>query len=156
MLVRSVSFYCAALILAGTARSFAADACSLLTSAEVEAALKTKVTQTVPSSVGEETGCIFQLGKDQVVLSYFTDPAKGPNVKSIKEDPFIRGVLGSNVRDYGNFGCKWVDAQILFSTNCNRYQPRWLHLAVQVHDAKGPVPMDVVKGLLEKAASRFK
>jgi len=156
VLTRKLDFCFLVFMLTGIGRAFAADACSLLTASEVGAALREKVTKTIPSSAGPETGCIFQLGKDQVVLSYFTDPSAGPNVKGIKEDPFIRGTTGPNVKDYGNFGCHWVDAQILFSTNCNRYQPRWLHIAVQVHDAKGPVPMDVVKGLLEKAASRFK
>jgi hypothetical protein len=156
MLIRKLDFCFLVFLVAGMGQAFAADACSLLTAGEVEAALKEKVTRTIPSSAGTETGCIFQLGKDQVVLSYFTDPSAGPKVKSVKEDPFIRGTTGPNVKDYGNFGCHWVDAQILFSTNCNRYQPRWLHIAVQVHDAKGPVPMDVVKGLLEKAANRFK
>ena len=79
-----------------------------------------------------------------------------PKVKTIKEDPFIGSATGPNVKDYGNFGCHMIDAKILFSTNCNRYQPRWLHIAVQVHASKTPVPMDVVKGLLEKAASRFR
>lgn len=144
------------LILTGTVQALAADACSLLTSAEVEAALRAKVTKAIPSSTGEETGCIFQLGTDQVIVSYFTDPAKGPNVKSIKEDPFMQGVPRSNIKDYGNFGCKWADVQILFVTNCNRYQPRWLHMSVQIHETNSRVATDVVKGLLERAASRFK
>jgi hypothetical protein len=67
----------------------------------------------------------------------------------------MRGGKPPNVKDYGNVGCKVINAGILFSTNCNHYQPRWLHIAVQTHD-KAPVPMDVVKDLLEKAAARFK
>lgn len=154
MKLKLINFIALALI--GSAPAFAADACSLLTSAEVESALKEKVTNTIPTSGGPEAGCIFKLGKDQVVLSYFTDPSAAPKAKNIKEDPFVRGATGPNIKDYGNFGCHVIDAQILFSTNCNRYQPRWLHIAVQVHDSKTPVPMDVVKGLLEKAANRFK
>jgi hypothetical protein len=49
-----------------------------------------------------------------------------------------------------------TDAPILFSTNCNHYQPRWLHIAAQTHDPKNPIPMDDVKALLEKAATRFR
>jgi len=156
VLIRRIGCYFAALALCGAVPAFAGDACSLLTSAEVEAALKEKVTNVIPSSVGPETGCVFKLAKGEVVLSYFTDPSVSPKVKSVKEDPFIRGIAGSNTKDYGNIGCKWSNAQILFVTNCNRYQPRWLHISVQVHDAKVPVPTDVVKGLLEKAGSRFK
>ena len=153
MLIRKTGLYFIALVLTGSVRAFAGDACSLLTSAEVEAALKAKVTNVIPVSVAPEYGCLFQLGQDQVVLSYFTDSSKRP--KSSKEDPFLRGAAGPNVKDYGNFGCHIVNGQVLFSTNCNRYQPSAMHMEVKVH-AKSPVPMDVVKGLLEKAASRLK
>ena len=68
----------------------------------------------------------------------------------------MKGLSGPNVKDYGNIACKVTDAQILFSTNCNHYQPRWLHIAAQTHDPKNPIPMDDVKALLEKAATRFR
>ncbi len=138
-------------------RAFAGDACSLLTPAEIEAALGAKVTQTIPSVVAPETGCVFMLGgRDQVVLSYFSNPANAPKVKSMKDDPFMRGVSGPKVKDYGNIACKVTDAGILFSTNCNHYQPHWLHMAVQFRPPKQAASMDAVKGLLEKAAARFK
>lgn len=145
----------AAAIAAPATLALAGDACSLLTAAEIEAAVGARVTQTLPSPGDPETGCVFKLGKDQVVLSYFTNRANEPKIKSAAEDPFMRGASGPNVKDYGNIGCKIVDARILFSTNCNHYQPHWLHIAVQSHSGK-PVPMDVAKALLEKAAARFK
>ena len=80
----------------------------------------------------------------------------GPKAKSIKDDPFRKGLSGPNVKDYGNIACKVTDAPIPFSTNCNHYQPRWLHIAAQTHDPKNPIPMDDVKALLEKAATRFR
>jgi hypothetical protein len=135
--------------------AFAGDACSLLTTGELEAALGAKVTSTTPGVVGPETGCAYQLGRDRAYLSYFTDTASGPKLKSMKEDPFMRGAAPPNGKDFGNIGCKVVDAQILISTNCDRYQPRLLRLAVQSHSGK-PVPMDVVKDLLDKAGSRLK
>jgi len=156
MLIARIISNCVALSLLAAAPAFAADACSLLTPAEIESALGAKVTQTLPSVVAPETGCVYKLDKDQVVLSYFTDRANGPKVKSMKEDPFMRGASGPNVKDYGNVGCKVIDAGILSSTNCNHYQPRWLHIAVQFHTPKRAASMDSVKTLLEKAASRFK
>ena len=156
MSIAKVILSCTVLLLLSAAPAFAADACSLLTPAEIESALGAKVTQTIPSVVPPETGCVYKLDKDQVVLSYFTDPAHAANVKSMKEDPFMRGGSGPNVKDYGNTGCKVIDAAILFSTNCNHYQPRWLHIAVQFHPPKHAASMDTVKTLLDKAASRLK
>lgn len=133
----------------------AADACSLLTSAEVESTMKGKITQTLPSSVASETGCVFKLGQDQVILSYFTDPATSPKVASMKDDPFMRGPAGPNLKDYGNIGCKVGTIANISTTNCNRYQPRWLHLSVQTR-GKDAISMDAAKALLEKAGTRFK
>jgi hypothetical protein len=150
-----VAFAVGLLAFFGAPGAFAGDACSLLTTAEVESAVGSKVTSTTPSVTDSETGCLFQLGRDRAFLSYFTDAARGPKFRSMKEDPFMRGAAPPNGKDYGNVGCKVVDAQILISTNCDRYQPRLLRLAVQSHSGK-PVPMDVVKGLLDKAGSRLK
>lgn len=30
----------------------------------------------------------------------------GPKAKSIKDDPFMKGLSGPNVKDYGNIACK--------------------------------------------------
>jgi hypothetical protein len=127
----------------------------LLKAADIERALKTKVTRTTPSSTRTETGCSYDVGDVKVLLSYYTDPNGGPKAKTMKEDPFMRGLSpGPNLRDYGNTGCKITDAGLLFSTSCNHYQPRWLHIAIQTH-ASTPIPIDTVKPLLDKAASRF-
>jgi hypothetical protein len=145
------------LTLLGAARASAADACSLLTVGEIESALGAKVTQTIPSAMAPpETGCIYKMDKNQVVLSYFANPANGPKAKNMKEDPFMAGASGPMVKNYGNIGCKIIDASILFSTNCNHYQPRWLHIAVQFHPPRQAASMDTVKALLEKAAGRLK
>jgi len=133
----------------------AADACSLLTTAEVESTMKAKVTQTIPSSAAPETGCVFKLGQDQVTLSYFTDPTNSPKVTSMKDDPFMRGLSGPGVKDYGHIGCKVTTVANINSTNCNRYQPRWLHLSVQTR-GKDPIALDAARDLLEKAGARFK
>src|SRR5262249_31590057 len=133
----------------------AADSVALLTVAEVEAAMKGKVTQTIPGSVGSESGCVFKLGRDQVTLSFFTNPKDAPNAKGIKDDPFMRGLSEPAVRDYGNVGCKTTNFAGLFSTNCNRYQPRWLHISLQTR-GKDAIPMDAGRDLLEKAAARLK
>ena len=132
------------------------DACSLLTPAEIESALGAKLTQTIPAAVDPEWGCVYKLDRDQVLISYFADPAKGPKARSMREDPLMGAAAGPNVKDYGNIGCKLVDAQILFSTHCYLCQPRWPALAVQVHPPRKTISMDTVKGLLEKAGSRFK
>lgn len=149
-----IVFIVAAPLLAPPA--MAGDACAFLTTAEVEAAIGTKVTATLPSVTDVETGCVFTLGKDKVLLSYFTDPAKEPQVKNMNEDPFMRGATGPNSHDYGTVGCKVVDAGLLSSTNCNHYQPHWLHIAVQTRPPKAAASMDTAKDLLEKAAARFK
>src|SRR5262249_139246 len=132
-----------------------ADACSLLTASEVEAAMKGKISQTIPGTVGIETGCVFVLGQDKVSLSYFTNPKDNPNVKGIQEDPFMKNLSGPNVKDYGNVSCKITTLAGLSSTNCNRYQPRWMHISARTR-GKDPIPMDAVKDLLERAAARFK
>ena len=136
--------------------TLAAGACSLLTAADIENAMKAKVVKRTPSSTRTETGCTYDVGQQKVILSYFTDLNGGPKAKSMKDDPFMHGISpGPNVKDYGNTGCKITDAGILFSTNCNHYQPRWLHIAVQTH-AGIPISIDTVKSLLDKAASRFR
>lgn len=142
-------------LLAGSAAA-ATGPCSLLTSVEIESALRVKVTDTIPSITEFESSCLYKLGKDQLVLSYAPDPAKEPKVKSMQEDPFMSGPVGANRKDYGNIGCKITDASVVFSTNCDRYQPHWLHMAVQFHAPKHAASMDAVKSLLEKAAARFK
>src|SRR6476469_7200489 len=143
-----------ALLLYSMPATLAAGACSLLSAADVEHAMKAKVVKRTPSSTRTETGCTYDVGEQKIILSYFTDPNGGPKAKSMKDDPFMHGISpGPNVRDYGNTGCKITDAGILFSTNCNRYQPRWLHIAVQTH-AGSPISIDTVKLLLDKAAAR--
>jgi hypothetical protein len=133
-----------------------ATACSLLKPSEIKAALRSTVTKITPTSSKGETGCTYELADYKVILSYFTDRKRGPQAKSIKEDPYIHDLSpGPNVRDYGNIGCKIVDAGTLFATTCNLYQPRWLHIAVQTHGATA-VPIDTVKTLLDKASTRFR
>ena len=134
----------------------ATDPCSLLTTTEIESALGVKVAQAIPSVTEMESGCLYKLGKDQVVLSYATDPAKEPKIRSMQEDPFMSGAAGANRKDYGNIGCKVADASVIFTTNCDNYQPHWLHIAVQFHAPKQAASMDIVKSLLEKAVSRLK
>jgi len=143
-----------ALVAALPAAALAADACSMLTTAEIEAAMIAKVTKTVPSSVPPETGCVYLLGRDKVTLSYFTDSVNGPKMSSVKDDPFMRGLSGPNFKDYGNVACKITTVGTLNSTNCNHYQPRLLRISAQTRD-RPPIAMDEVKVLLERAATRF-
>ena len=117
--------------------------------------MKAKITRTTPYLFRGETGCTYEVGHEKVILSYFTDPNGGPKADSMKNDPFMRSVSpGPNVKDYGNTGCKITDAGILFVNTCNRYRPRWLHIAIQTH-ASTPVPIDTAKSLLDKAAAGF-
>ncbi len=130
-----------------TSLAAASDPCSFLTPAEIESALQAKITKTLPDSNDLQKSCMFELGKYKLMLIYYTNQADESKFKSIG--------IGNDAKDYGNIGCKVVDAGILMSTNCNRYKPRLLRISVQIRDSKQPVPMELAKSLLEKAGGRF-